>query len=117
RWRDLRDRGQRRPRLAGAGGNEWRGRGREGGTASGGGRVVTTPARTEVLVQTSCIWEVVARKVGNVHRHADLPGTSVTDFLISAAAIAPHLRERSRIRVGNMIHRAATATAEAIGQN
>ena len=73
--------------------------------------------RTEALVQTACVWEVLARKVGNVHRHADFPRTTAIDFLLSAAAIAPHLRERSRIRVGNLIHRAVKATHEIAGQN
>lgn len=72
---------------------------------------------TPTLIQTACIWEALARKVGNVHRGADLPGLSVSDFLISAAAIAPQLRERSQIRVGYRIRQAVAATAEAVGQN
>ena len=73
--------------------------------------------RTEVLVQTACIWEAMARKVGNVHRFADFPTTSAVDFLVSAAAIAPYLWERSQIRVGYRIHHAVAATTAAVGQN
>ena len=48
---------------------------------------MTTSFLPEELVQVACIWEVTARKVGNVHPRADLPGMSLTDFLLSAAAI------------------------------
>ena len=72
---------------------------------------------TDRLVQTSCIWEAVARKVGNVHRSADFAGTSLTDFLISAAAAAPFFNDRSTRNVGETIELAAGATRAAVGQN
>lgn len=39
------------------------------------------------LAEVACIWEVSARKVGNVHPHADFADMTLTDFLLSAAAI------------------------------
>jgi triphosphoribosyl-dephospho-CoA synthase len=67
------------------------------------------------FVQTACIWEACARKVGNVHRHRDFANTSLTDFLISAAVIAPAFEtERS---VGQIVWKAVGATRDATGQN
>ena len=39
--------------------------------------------------QLACLWEVTARKPGNVHRFADFNDVSYLDFVTSAAAIAP----------------------------
>ena len=69
------------------------------------------------LVQTACIWEVTARKLGNVHRHADYARTSYLDFILSAAAIAPHFNEPTVHQVGLTINRAVRATTNAVGQN
>lgn len=38
-------------------------------------------------VHVACVWEVTARKVGNVHPGADIPGAAFMDFLLSAGAI------------------------------
>ena len=46
---------------------------------------------TDLLAQTACIWEAIARKVGNVHRCADFANTTLLDFLVSAAAAACNL--------------------------
>lgn len=71
--------------------------------------------RIAEFVQTACIWEACARKVGNVHRHRDFETTSLTDFLISAAAIAPAFgTERT---VGQIVWKAVEATRAATGQN
>jgi triphosphoribosyl-dephospho-CoA synthase len=69
------------------------------------------------LVQTACIWEVTARKVGNVHRYADFKQTSYLDFILSAAAIASHFNNRNPCQVGRTINLAVRATTESIGQN
>lgn len=71
--------------------------------------------RIAEFVQTACIWEVCARKVGNVHRHRDYVDTSLTDFLISAAAIAPVFE--SEQTVGKIVLNAVEATRTATGQN
>ncbi|HEV3436693.1 MAG TPA: triphosphoribosyl-dephospho-CoA synthase [Gemmata sp.] len=69
------------------------------------------------LVQTACIWEVTARKVGNVHRYADFKQTSYLDFVLSAGMIASHFDDRDPYQVGLTINLAVRATTEAIGQN
>lgn len=70
---------------------------------------------TVIHVQTACIWEASARKVGNVHRHRDFVGTSLTDFLLSAAVIGPAFATLQP--VGKMVLRAVEATAASVGQN
>ena len=69
------------------------------------------------LVQVACIWEVTARKVGNVHPHADLPGMSLTDFLLSAAAIPAAFEDGCGRGVGLAIWSAVEATREVVGHN
>jgi triphosphoribosyl-dephospho-CoA synthase len=38
-------------------------------------------------VHVACVWEVTARKVGNVHPRADIPGLSYVQLVLSAGAI------------------------------
>jgi triphosphoribosyl-dephospho-CoA synthase len=78
---------------------------------------VTIRFRTGEFVQTACIWEVTARKVGNVHRYADFKQTSCLDFVLSAAAIASHFNNGNPCQVGRTINLAVRATMEAVGQN
>ena len=70
---------------------------------------------TVIHVQTACIWETCARKVGNVHRHRDFVGTSLTDFLLSAAAIGPAFAVVQP--VGKVVWHAVEATDATVGQN
>jgi triphosphoribosyl-dephospho-CoA synthase len=72
---------------------------------------------TDELAQVSCIWEATARKAGNVHRYADFSSTSYLDFLISAAAMAPHFNSRGTSHVGLTIRVAVESTRDAVGQN
>jgi triphosphoribosyl-dephospho-CoA synthase len=68
--------------------------------------------------QTACLWEVTARKIGNVHRYADFEGTTYLDFALSAAAIAdPLSRALHGWPFGLVLKDAVTATREATGQN
>lgn len=69
------------------------------------------------LAQAACIWEVMARKIGNVHPSAHFPGTAATDFLLSAAAINLPFSDRCGRGVGLAIRSAAEATREMVGQN
>lgn len=69
------------------------------------------------LIQAACIWEVTARKVGNVHRSADFNRTGLTDFLLSAAAINRPLSDHCGRGIGLAIWSAAEATREMVGQN
>jgi triphosphoribosyl-dephospho-CoA synthase len=70
-----------------------------------------------VLVQTSCIWEVTARKVGNVHPNASFANTSHMEFLISATAIAPLFDKLYKFGIGMTIDLAGLATKCLVGQN
>jgi triphosphoribosyl-dephospho-CoA synthase len=70
-----------------------------------------------LMVQTACIWEATARKVGIVHRYADYQRTNYLDFILSAAAIAPHFDAQSNQSVGQTINRAVRATCASVGQN
>lgn len=72
---------------------------------------------TGELAQTACVWEAVARKVGNVHRGADFANTGLTDFLLSGAAIARPFDAAGRHTVGTTIVSAVRRTREAVGQN
>lgn len=72
---------------------------------------------TPELVQAACIWEVMARKVGNVHPKADFHGTTAADFLLSAAAISLPFGDRCGRGVGLAVWAAAEATREMVGQN
>src|SRR5436305_321052 len=78
---------------------------------------MTTSFLPEELVQVACIWEVTARKVGNVHRTADFDETGLTDFLVSAAALQVPFSDRCGRGVGLAIWSAAEATREFVGQN
>jgi triphosphoribosyl-dephospho-CoA synthase len=69
------------------------------------------------LLQTVCIWEATARKVGNVHRYADFEGTGLNDFLLSAAAVAPYFDGGPIDSVGETISLSVVATREFVGQN
>jgi triphosphoribosyl-dephospho-CoA synthase len=42
-----------------------------------------------LFAQTACLWEVCARKPGNVNRLHDFPDASLADFLLSAVALGP----------------------------
>lgn len=73
-------------------------------------------ALVEEAVFTACRLELMALKPGNVHIHAEGHGMSVTQFLDSAAAIAPILATPGR-RVGEAILRAVAATRGVAGCN
>jgi triphosphoribosyl-dephospho-CoA synthetase len=63
-----------------------------------------------LCVQLACVWEVTARKPGNVHRYRDFEDASYLDFILSAAAIAPVLDGAARRPVGQAILEAVRAT-------
>ncbi len=77
----------------------------------------TIPARPAALdVQIACIWEVMARKVGNVHPLRSFRDVSATDFLLSAAAIAPVVADAA-CPLGERILRAVQAMHATVGRN
>ena len=59
-------------------------------------------------IHTSCIWEATARKLGNVHRHADFIDLSLLDFLTSAGSLALSMSQPS-ITLGMTILNAVEA--------
>ncbi len=58
------------------------------------------------FARLACIWEVTARKLGNVHPHARFGDLDHTDFLRSADALAEILADSKKVGVGEMILRA-----------
>ncbi|MCS7020385.1 MAG: triphosphoribosyl-dephospho-CoA synthase [Gemmataceae bacterium] len=67
-------------------------------------------------VQIACIWEVLARKVGNVHRYRDFSDTALVDFLLSAAACAGPLCQ-SATPLGQRVYQAVMATRQVVRTN
>lgn len=80
--------------------------------------MVIDPELTEngLRTQVACVWEATARKVGNVHPHADFSDTAYTDFLISAATVADLFRPNFDT-VGTRIYYATHATRRVVGKN
>jgi triphosphoribosyl-dephospho-CoA synthase len=70
-----------------------------------------------LCAQLACIWEVTARKPGNVHRYQDFADLTYMDFVLSAAAIAPVLETATERRVGDTILEGIRATRRLIETN
>jgi triphosphoribosyl-dephospho-CoA synthase len=78
---------------------------------------VSEPLSIGMCVQAACILDVTAFKPGNVHvmyRFADM---TATDFLLSAAAVAPVLEQAPLRRVGETILSCVRATRAATNVN
>ena len=69
------------------------------------------------LAEIACLLEVTARKPGNVHRYADLPGLRFVDFLLSAMAIAEPLDRATETGVGGAVLAAVEATRRVVSTN
>jgi triphosphoribosyl-dephospho-CoA synthase len=63
-----------------------------------------------LCAQLACVWEVTARKPGNVHRYRDFADVTYLDFVVSAAAIAPPLARAAQQRPGQTILECVRAT-------
>src|SRR5687767_13304338 len=70
-----------------------------------------------LCVQLACIWEVTARKPGNVHRFRDFEDSTYLDFLVSTAAVAPVLEGASQRSVGQTILEAIRAARQVAHTN
>lgn len=68
-------------------------------------------------VYIACVWEVSARKAGNVHRFADFDDLTFLDFVRSADAIAPVLASHQHASLGVTILRAIQATRRRVATN
>ena len=75
------------------------------------------PCTIGQLAQTACVWEVMARKAGNVCPGRESPALTVDDFLKSAAAIAPVLDLAPRQPLGITILRCIEATRAVLNTN
>lgn len=76
------------------------------------------PRDVPLHIQTACLWEATARKVGNVHRYADFAGTTYLDFALSAAAVAKPLdRAMYGWPFGRVLRDAVAETGRVCGQN
>jgi triphosphoribosyl-dephospho-CoA synthase len=64
----------------------------------------------------ACLIELDALKPGNVHRHAEGHGMTVSDFEVSARVSAPAIGRRGW-RVGARVQEAVAVTRQAVGQN
>src|SRR5437868_15045284 len=69
------------------------------------------------LAQIACLFEVTARKPGNIHRFADFADTLYVDFLLSASAIAGPLNLAQDVGVGAAILGAVEATRRVVATN
>lgn len=47
------------------------------------------------MIPTACVWEVMARKVGNVHPAAAFADVDAVSFLVSAAVVTPNFGSRA----------------------
>jgi len=69
------------------------------------------------IAQVACIREVCAPKPGNINRNHDFSDTSLEDFLLSAAAIAPAFEDAERSPVGQIVWRAVADVRRRVRSN
>jgi triphosphoribosyl-dephospho-CoA synthase len=70
-----------------------------------------------LCAQVACVWEVTARKPGNVTRFHDFEDATYLDFVLSAAAIAPVMATACQRRVGQTVLEAVRATRQVVQCN
>jgi triphosphoribosyl-dephospho-CoA synthase len=56
-----------------------------------------------LFAQTACLWEVTARKPGNVHRYRDFEDVTYLDFALSAAVLGHVLTTAGERSVGELV--------------
>lgn len=69
------------------------------------------------MLHLACVWEVRARKAGNVCPGREFGDLTVNDFLRSADAVAPVLAEATEQPLGATIRRAIEATRTVVATN
>ena len=73
---------------------------------------------TQYEIPTACIWEVMARKVGNVHPRSSFLDTDCVSFLLSAAVITPSFGYRKDyMYIGDTILTCVRRTRAVVGTN
>jgi triphosphoribosyl-dephospho-CoA synthase len=75
------------------------------------------PPGIDLFAELACIWEVSARKVGNVYPGVEFCGTTTTDFLLSAAAMRNAFRFPGSYGTAWVIQYAVRDTSATVGQN
>lgn len=65
----------------------------------------------------ACQWEATVPKPGNVHRSADFADARFTDFLTSAAVIAPILEQAAQHSLGKTVLQCVHATRRFVDTN
>ncbi len=72
---------------------------------------------TGLCAKTACLWEVEARKPGNVHRGRDFAGLTYLDFVLSADAVAPILERAAELGAGKTVLAGIEATRRHVASN
>ncbi|HJZ55451.1 MAG TPA: triphosphoribosyl-dephospho-CoA synthase, partial [Gemmataceae bacterium] len=73
---------------------------------------------TQWMIPTACIWEVMSRKVGNVHPNAGFADIDCVSFLLSAAVITPNFGYRKDYQyIGETILECTRRTRAVVGSN
>jgi len=75
------------------------------------------PLGIDLFAEVACIWEVSARKVGNIFLGENFRDAGAVDFLLSAAAIRTLFQFPGDMGTGLLIRRAAEATRAIVGTN
>jgi triphosphoribosyl-dephospho-CoA synthase len=75
------------------------------------------PLTLGACASLACIWESTAAKPGNVYRGCDFDDLCYTDFLTSAAVIAPVIDRADQLGVGGTVLAGVTATRGAVDTN
>jgi triphosphoribosyl-dephospho-CoA synthase len=70
-----------------------------------------------LFAQVACLWEVTARKPGNVHRFADFDDATYVDFLMSAAALHEAMAAAALLGVGHTVRDAVRDTRGVVRSN
>jgi triphosphoribosyl-dephospho-CoA synthase len=69
------------------------------------------------LASQACLWEVAARKAGNVHPQRSFADVSHADFVVSAAVIYPVFRDSAIYTVGGLVLDAIRLTRRVVHTN
>ncbi len=75
------------------------------------------PQGIDLLAEVACIWEVNARKVGNVYPGISFSDCGVVEFILSAAAIRTIFRWPGHSGTGWLVRRAVEETRAIVGTN
>lgn len=78
---------------------------------------MTAPASIGLLAQTACLWEVIARKAGDVNPEHSFDTLRHADFVLSATALAPVLETAPHRPIGETVRAAVQAMRGVVAGN